>query len=127
MLDMNNKYKFVKFEGGYHPRGDTKIAINNSGLIRLSSGFCRITKATNFTYAVLFYDATNQAVAFKFTEHLEKGAVKITKDKTAATLATKSFFNANGLNFKSHFGRYDWKKLTISDIGEVYIIELTKK
>lgn len=120
------QYSFIKFAGNY-PRGDTKIAINKSGLIRLSSGFCRTTNAARFKYAVLFYDSGNKAIAIKFTNIRETGILSVTKDKAAATLSAKLFMKANNLNLRSYFGRYDWEKLTIPSIGEVFVIELGKK
>lgn len=120
------KYKFVKFNG-FYPRGDIKISLNKSGLIRLSSGFCRVTKATNFQYAILFYDKTNNAIAFKFTQDLEDGRMKITKDTTGATISGLTFCKANNINPNLYFGRYDWDKLILPEVGEVYIIELSKK
>lgn len=120
------QYNFIKFAGNY-PRGDTKIAINKSGLIRLSSGFCRTTNATSFKYAVLFYDSTNKAIAVKFTNVREDGILRVTKDKAAATLSAKLFLKANNLYLRSYSGRYDWKKLTIPNIGEIFVIELSKK
>lgn len=119
-------YSFVKFSGVY-PRGDAKIAINKSGLIRLSPGFCKAANIASFKYAVLFYDSNNKATAFKFTKLSEDGAFKITRDRNAGTISAKSFMNANNLMLRSNFGRYNWKKLTIPNIGEVFVIELGKK
>jgi len=120
------KYKFTRYERNYF-RGDTRIGINKSGLIRLSSGFSRITNVANFKYVVLFYDTSNKAIAFKFTNTQENGALKVTKDRTSATISAISFIKANNLNPKNYSGRYDWKKLSIPSIGEVYIIDITKK
>lgn len=120
------KYSFTKFEGIYL-RGDNKIAINRGGLIRLSVGFCRTTNVKDFRYAVLFYDATNKAIAFKFTFNQAKGALKLTRDKSSLTISGKLFFSVNNLEEKKCLGRYEWQKLSLPDIGEVYIIELTKK
>ncbi len=119
-------YNFVKYEGNY-PRGDNKISIQKSGLVRLSSGFCRTTDAMSYKYAVLFFDSSKRAIAFKFTNERENGALKITKDRNAATVSAKSFINANNLNLRSYFGRYGWVKRNIPEIGEVFIIELGKK
>ena len=105
-------YSFKKFDGVYS-RGDTKIGINKSGLIRLSSGFCRSTNVTNFKYCVLFYDSGNEAIAFKFINVRENGILKITRDTTGATVSGKSFFKANRLDLKTYSGRYDWEKQTI--------------
>ncbi len=118
-------YKFIKFNG-IAPRGDTKIGINKSGLIRLSSGFCRITNARSFDYTILFYDSVNRAMAFRFTNKKEDGVLTVTKDGTAATVSGKSFFTANNLDLQSFSGRYDWTKMVHPDIGEIYIIDLPK-
>ena len=120
------QYNFVRFTGNY-PRGDTRIAINKSGLIRLSAGFCRDTNAKNFKYAVLFFDSANKAIAIKFTNVSQDGALRVTKDKAAATLSAKAFMNVNSLMLRSYFRRYDYKKEVISGIGEAYIIHLGKK
>lgn len=119
-------YSFVKFDGVYS-RGDTKIGLNKSGLIRLSSGFCRITNITKFKYVVLYYDNANKAIAFKFTNQREDGVLSVTKDTTGATVSAKSFMNANKLELRSYFGRYGWEKQTITSIGDVFIIELGRK
>lgn len=119
-------YKFVRFEGNV-PRGDRKIAINKSGLIRLSTGFCRATNALSYKYVVLFFDATNRVIALKLTNIKEKGVLRIVRDRTAGTISGKSFFNVNRVNLKNYFGRYEWEKQSIADIGGVYIIDLQKK
>lgn len=120
------QYKFERYTGNV-PRGDTRIAINRSGLIRLSSGFCRASNVLTFKYTVLFYDKINNAIAFKFTNHKEEGVLRITKDRAAATLAATSFIKLNGLNLRSYFKRYDWEKQNVPDIGEVFIINLRVK
>ncbi len=119
-------YNFTRFDGRYI-RGDTRIGINKSGLIRLSSGFSKSTSVTNFKYCVFFYDNGNKAIALKFTNKREEGIFRVTKDTTGATVSAKSFFIANKLDPKKFFGRYDWKKQAIPDIGEVFIIKLRNK
>lgn len=118
-------YKFQKYSGKYI-RGDNKISIQKSGLIRLSAGFCDQTKAINSKYVVLYFDNLKKAIAFKFTDMNEEGALKITKDRNAATISGKSFLNAYHLNSKNYFHRYNWIKQDITDIGEVFIINLEK-
>ena len=120
------QYNFTRFEGGYQ-KGDNKIAINRSGLIRLSAGFCRTTNVKDFKYAALFYDPTNKAIAFKFTNGQEKGILKLTRDKSSLTISGKLFFLANNLEEKNCLGRYAYEKLFLPETGEIYVIELTKK
>lgn len=120
------EYNFEIFTGNV-PRGDTKIAINKSGLIRLSSGFCRVNNILTYDFSILFYDKTNRAIAIKFTNKKEPGILKLTRDRKAATISAKSFMSINHLLIRSNFGRYAWKKETISNIGEVFVIELNKK
>ena len=91
------QYSFNRFEGEYQ-RGDNKIAINRFGLI-----------------------------AFKLIASQEKGALRLTKDKSSLTISAKLFFLANNLEEKKCLGRYDWERLSLPYIGEVYIIELNKK
>ena len=119
-------YKFTKFNGVY-PRGDTKIGFQKSGLIRLSSGFCRVTDVKKFKYVLIYFDNNNKAIALKFTDNREDGRLKVTHDGTGATISATSFLKANNLFLRNTFKRYDWKKITLPDIGEVYIIELRNK
>ena len=119
-------YNFTKFNGVY-PRGDTKIGFQKSGLIRLSSGFCRVTGVKKFKYAVMYFDGGNRAIALKFTDNKEDGRLKVTHDGTGATISATSFLKANNLMLRSYFRRYDWKIDTFPEIGEVFIIELNKK
>lgn len=119
-------YQFKKFSGVY-PRGDTKIGINKSGLIRLSSGFCRNTNIKKFKYTIMYYDSNNNVIALKFTSNREDGRLKVTHDGTGATVSGSSFMKANNLNLKNISGRYGWKKINQPEIGEVFIIELDKK
>lgn len=119
-------YQFKKFSGVY-PRGDTKIGINKSGLIRLSAGFCRITNIKKFKFTIMYYDGNNNAIALKFTSSREDGRLKVTHDGTGATVSGSSFMKANNLNLKNISGRYGWKKNNQPEIGEVFIIELDKK
>lgn len=120
-----NEYTFVKYNGNFS-RGDNKIAINKTGLIRLSSGFCRTTNIMQFKYVILFYDSIKKAIAFKFTNTQEDGTFKVTKDRTGATLSAVSFLKVNKISLRNYSGRYEPKKLTIKNIGEVYIIDLNK-
>lgn len=120
------QYKFVKFQGTYY-RGDTRIGINKSGLVRLSSGFCRETNVKDFKYAILFYDDINKAIGFHFANTPEDGALRITTDDTAAAVSAKAFMSTNNLNLNEWAGRFDWKKLNIKDIGDMYIVELGNK
>lgn len=123
--DFAMSYNFIKYDG-HVPRGDTKVGLNKSGLLRLSTGFCRATNIKFFKYAVLFFDDTNKAIAIKPTNSKKEAIFTITNDGTAATISIKSFLKANSIDFKKA-KRYDWKKQTLSNIGEVYIIDLDKK
>jgi hypothetical protein len=119
-------YHFIKFNGVY-PRGDSKIGINKSGLIRLSAGFCHRTNILRYKNVVLYYDKKNTAVALKFTNNKEEGILKVTKDRTGGTVSAISFIKANNLGLKDYSGRFDVKKTKIQGIGEVFIINLSKK
>lgn len=119
-------YQFARFDGIY-TRGDTKVGLNRSGLVRLSSGFCRLYNILDFKYVVLYYDISNKAIGLRFTNILEDGRLSVTKDTTGATISAKSFMKANNLELRSYFGRYEAKRKHINDIGEIFIIELGKK
>ncbi len=119
-------YSFTKYDGVYF-RSDSIIAVNKSGLIRLTAKFCRDTGITDYPYVLLFFDIGNNAIAFMFTDVRENGVLKVTKDKAGASISAKSFFGASKLNLEKWSGRYDWEKKVIKGIGEVYIIELKNR
>lgn len=118
-------YNFEKFDGTYH-RGDDKIVITKSGLIRLSAGFCRVTNLipNKYKYVVLFYDKVNRAIGMKFLHEHEIGALSLTRDKAAMVFAAKAFFLTYALDLLLISGRYSWKKELIIGHGEVYIVDV---
>lgn len=69
--------------------------------VRLSAGFCRLTNITRFNYTLLFYDSRNNAVAFKFINIRETGALKVTKDRNGATISARSFLKVNNIILRS--------------------------
>jgi hypothetical protein len=123
MVNKVKKYSFVRFDGTY-TRGDSKIGLNKSGLIRLSTGFCKLTNAKSFKYAALFYDSNNKAIAIKFLNKMEDAVLKVTQDGTAATLSALRFINSNKISLKESAGRYSWVKQEIEGTGEVYVFEI---
>ena len=120
------KYFFKKFDGVYS-RGEAKISLNSDSIIRFTSAFCRSTGISNFKFTVLFFDETNKAIAFKFTNSREEGVLRITGDRSGMTVAARSFMRANNLTLKNYSGMYDYKEKILPDVGRVYIIELKNK
>ncbi|OGM14656.1 hypothetical protein A3D84_00190 [Candidatus Woesebacteria bacterium RIFCSPHIGHO2_02_FULL_42_20] len=86
---------------------------------------CGIKAAVN--YAVFFYDPQKKVIAFRFVKQHEKGVFKLTKERSAATVSVLSFIKANKLNRKNFLGWYDREKVSIPEIGEVYVLQLDKK
>jgi hypothetical protein len=119
------QWSFEKFSGRI-PRGDTKIGINRSGLIRLGVMFCKKTGVKKYTYCLQYFDKINNALALKFTNKKEDGIVTVTTDGEAAALSSKSFFKANNLDLDKISGRYEWTKENIPGVGDVFIVELSK-
>ena len=117
------RFNFVKYQGDYL-RGDSKISIQLSGLIRLSSGFCRASNALSYKCVFLYYDSGSNAMGLEFSNSLEKGALKVTQDRNAGSISAKSFFKNYSLNLKNIVGRYGWEKNLIRSMSELYVIEL---
>jgi uncharacterized protein (DUF2252 family) len=68
---------------------------------------------------ILFFDKLNNAIGVHPTHEFEKGASKITKDKTASAISIKLFMRANNLNIEEYLGRYDYLKQTLAGIGDI--------
>lgn len=117
-----------RFDGVYL-RGDDRIGINRSGLIRLSSSFCRKTKIKEeFRYVVLFFSPSKRVIALKFTKNgNEKGVMLVVNDGKSATVSGLSFAKTYGLNLDEIAGRYPWEKTNLEGLGDVYMIDLNKK
>ena len=122
------QYNFKKHED-VHGRFETRISITGVNSFGFPAKFYADNNLKDYKYVVLFWDADNKAIGIQFSnDEQEKSKLSLVKSsKYGASLSAKSFFTKNALDSKKYKGRYDWKKVQVPDVGEVFVIELKEK
>lgn len=125
-------YNFVKHTQT-NKRFEDKITVTRNRAIGFPTQFYKDNGLDGYKSAVLFYDVEKNAIGIKPTNHDEAGKISINKSKDGygAHLVATSFFKANRINTKKFAGRYDYKKIPLTDVGveeegSMFIIELTE-
>jgi len=122
-------FSFVKFEGR-NKRVEDRITVTKSAGIGFPTQFYKDNGIAENKYAVLYWDAQNRAIGIKFTnEEGDKASFVILKSKKGygGNIAAKSFFKAYDIDTKRVYGRYDWEKTEIPEIGLIYTISLKER
>lgn len=122
-------YNFQKFEGR-NVRLENRITITKSNSIGFPSKFYNDNKIKDFKFVILYWDKDNQAVGIKFTnDESEKNKFSIIHSKVGygGSVIARSFFKACEINPKLYYGRYDWEKQNLENIGDIYIIIMKEK
>lgn len=99
-------------------RFEDRITVTRNRAIGLPTQFYEDNRVKEYLYAVLFYDKQNNAVGIKFTnDSNEVGRITITKNNQGygAHIPATSFFKANRINTKKYAGRYEYKKIAITE------------
>ena len=120
-------FNFIKFTetGG---RFSYSISLNKAGGFTFNSGFYRKESLAQYSFVVIFYDKEKHAVGFSFGKDRKEGVFKITHSgNKTASVAPHSFINANEIDPKILFGKYDAQKITDNQNGKIFYIELKKK
>lgn len=127
------EYSFVKHTQ-VGKRFEERITITRSNHIGFPTQFYKDNDVANFKYTVLFYDKDNNAIGIKFTNEQEDGAISIARHNKGygGYISATSFFRANRINTKKFANRYEYKKVTLSDVGfdeagVLFVIELREK
>lgn len=126
---MENKYEFKKFTGR-NARFEDRITITKSNTIGFPSRFYEDNNIKNFKYVVFFWDSANKAIGIQFTnseEEKDKFSILHSKQGYGASIISRSFFRSNKIDPAIYAGRYNWKKQSIDNIGDLFIIELVNK
>lgn len=126
-------YSFIKHtEIG--KRFEERITITRSNHIGFPTQFYKDNEVANFKYTILFYDKENNAIGVKFTNEQEAGVIAIARHNKGygGYISATSFFRANRINTKRYAGRYEYKKVNLSDVGfdetgVLFVIELREK
>ena len=122
-------YDFQKFEGK-DVRLENRITITKSNSIGFPSFFYTKNKINSFKYVVLYWDKKNKAIGIYFNNNeQEKNKFTIIHSKSGygGSVVSRSFFKSYNLNPKKYYGRYQWKKIKLENVGTVFVIELKKQ
>jgi len=115
-----NFEQFTEFKGKFTPI----ISLGKTGGFGFSTGFVERNKLGEYKYIKVFYDKLKNAVAFNFQKEKTEGAVKFKNRGTGGYFSSKSFIGKYNIDPKKYQGRYTPKKIEVSNVGEVYVIEL---
>jgi hypothetical protein len=122
------EFNFVKFEGR-NSKFENRITITGSYSIGFPRKFFTENSLDKYKFVILYWDAEKRAIGIQLTNNEEeksKFAIASTKGY-GATVSAKSFFIKNAIDPKEHKGRYDWKKVDVPNVGEIFVIEIQKK
>jgi len=109
--------RFSERGRGYKP----KVSIWKRGQIGFNQGAVKRFDLDKYQYAVLFFDAENKRIGFKFTNDVdEDGISKLTVKDTGAIMSAKSFLD---------FHEIDYEETRKYDIGydekeKLYVVKL---
>jgi len=122
------QYNFKKHED-VHGRFENRISITGVHSFGFPTKFYEDNKLKDYKYVVLFWDAENKAIGLQFSNNEEEKSklTLVRSSKYGASLSAKSFFTKNDIDSKKHKGRYEWKKVQVPNVGEMFVIELKEK
>lgn len=124
------EYNFQKFTA-VGKRFENRITVTRNRAIGFPTQFCKENNIKRYKYAILFYDANQNAIGIKFSnDDSESG--KITINHSAyygGHINANGFFKSHRINTKRFSGRYDYEKkklrpLGIDEDGDLFVITL---
>jgi hypothetical protein len=120
-----NEYKFQEYNatGG---RILPSISLGESGGFGVSAGFVKKYEIDSVVAAKIFYDQEKNAVAFKFSDKVEDGMlkVKLAPNQGGGYISAKEFLIKFDIDSKKFKGKYTPAQIDMPNIGKVFIIEL---
>ena len=123
------KYRFKKFEGR-NAKQEKRMTITKSNSIGFPMGFYEENRIKNFEYVTLFWDLENEAIGIYFNNNGDdKNNFRIIHSKKGygGSIIVRSFFQANNIDPKIYYGRYEWGKHMIKGVGRVFVIKLERQ
>lgn len=121
-------YQFKKFEGR-NIKSESRITITKSNSIGFPTKYYKDNNIKDYKYVVFYFDKNNFAIGIHFTNNEEeKNKFSIIHSKVGygGSVVARSFFKSCDINSEKHHGRFEWKKQSVEEIGEIYIIKLNK-
>lgn len=126
-------YNFVKHTQ-VGKRFEERITITRARHVGFPTQFYKDNGLENYNYAVLFYDKDTNAIGIKFTVEKEDGSIAIARHNKGygGYISATSFFKVNRINTKKYAGRYEYKKIPLTQVGfeetgDLFVIELKEK
>lgn len=119
-------YHFKEFTGR-NTRQENRLTITRSCSIGLPTKFFNDNKIENYKYAVLFYDEEKKAIGILFTsDESKENKFSIIRNKTGfgGGITVRSFFKSYNIDPAIYFGRYDYQKINLEGVGEIFVINL---
>nr|AIA16598.1 Unknown Function [uncultured bacterium] len=126
---MNSDYSFIRYETP-NQRKEIRISITKNHTIGLPTTFYMEHGIAKYKFAILFFDPKKSAVAIHFTNNREeRGKFGIIHDRRGkgASISVTSFFKSNKIDPLKYCGKYDWKKMNLSSIGDVFVLDLLEQ
>ena len=121
------EYQFKKFEGK-NIRLEDRITITKSNSIGLPTKFYQDNGIKNFKYTILFWDEKNKAIGIHFTNEEQRSGFKIIHgQKYGGQIVVRSFLKSYNIDPRLYYGRYEWEKYNLEEVGEVFVIKLMEK
>lgn len=126
-------YSFVKHTQ-VGKRFEERITITRARHVGFPTQFYKDNALESYNYAVLFYDKDRNAIGIKFVTDKEEGAIAIARHSKGygGYISATSFFRSNRINTKRYAGRYEYKKIPLTQVGvaedgDLYVLELKEK
>src|SRR5687767_5104400 len=123
-------YNFIKHTQ-VGRRFEELITITRARHVGFPTQFYIDNALDTYQYAVLFYDKEQNVIGIKFTAEKEDGSIAIARHSKGygGYISATSFFKANRINTKKYAGRYEYKKVPLTDVGfnepgDLYVLEL---
>ena len=120
---------FQKFERT-NSRQENRITVTMSNSIGFPTKFYQDQILKDFKYAVLYYDPLEMIVGIQFTnsdEEKHKFSILRSKKGYGGAIVATSFFKFYNIDLIKYHNRYEWKKESAENIGELFTIKLTPR
>jgi len=119
-------YQFKKFEGRNN-KSESRITITKSNSIGFPQKYYQDNNIKDYKYVVFYFDKNNFAIGIHFTNNEEeknKFSIIHSKIGYGGSVVARSFFKSCNIDSEIHHGRYEWKKESVEEIGDIYIVKL---
>lgn len=115
--------EFTDFKGKF----DAKITVGKSGF-GFTSGLINKYKLDEFKALKIYFDKSQNAIAFQFFKEHEAGTIKFKKrGGGGGYLGARSFFGKYSIKPEDYAGKYAPKEIKQEQMGTLLVIELKKK